>query len=626
MTPAARRATDLLERVLAVLERAEQRDGQTDMVAHVADAIENAEPLIVQAGTGTGKTLGYLVPVLAAGQTAVIATYTKALQDQLASVDLPLLQRAFANDPDLKFEWAVLKGRNNYLCRQRINDVETGADQLDLGDASQRVVREVKKLVAWCDKTDTGEIADVPFGVSDSAWSKVSIGSDECPGAGKCKFGDTCFTEIARQRAEAANVIVVNFTLYGLHLEQDREFLPEHDVVVFDEVHELEDVISDTASVVLTPRVIAGAAETARKAVRSQKTVNAMTKAAKMFDEVLAQHTDKRFANSLPDDLRDVVAQLAAHAKSLAEDLRAITDETPDVLRAKSVIGRIEGDLAQLTSWTKNTVAFVTAPRGAHRLTAAPKRVDGTLAPVWSNTTAILTSATIPAGLPQRLGLAVTDEDIVRVASPFDFQANSLLYLAGDLPAPNADRRTEAVNDRIRELIEMSGGSALVLFTAWGTLRQSVDALRSELGPDITILSQDDMPKKALLEAFRDDAASCLFATRGFFQGVDVPGDALRLVIIDKVPFPQVGDPLLEARREDAGPSAFMSIDVPIAAAALAQAAGRLIRTATDHGVVAVLDPRLATKGYKVAVLSGVSHMPETSSLRDVERFFDKRR
>ncbi len=626
MTPAARRATDLLERVLAVLDRAEQRDGQTDMVAHVADAIASGSSLVIQAGTGTGKTLGYLVPVLAAGQNAVIATYTKALQDQLASVDLPLLQRAFADDADLAFEWAVLKGRNNYLCRQRINDIETGADQLDVGDASQRVTREVKKLVAWSDETDTGEIADVPFGVSDSAWAKVSIGSDECPGAGKCKFGDTCFTEIARQRADTANVVVVNFTLYGLDLQQDREFLPEHDVVVFDEVHELEDVISDTASVVLTPRVIAGAAETARKAVRSQKTVNAMTKTAKMFDEVLAQHTDKRFANSLPADLRDVITQLAAHAKSITEELRNVSDETPDVLRAKSVIGRIEGDLAQLSSWSKNTVAFVTAPRGAHRLTAAPKRVDGTLAPVWSDTTAILTSATIPAGLPQRLGLAVADDDIVRVASPFDYQANSLLYLAGDLPAPNADRRNEAVNDRIRQLIEMSGGSALVLFTAWGTLRQSVDALRGELGDGITILSQDDMPKKALLDAFRDDTTSCLFATRGFFQGVDVPGDALRLVIIDKVPFPQVGDPLLEARREDAGPSAFMTIDVPIAAATLAQAAGRLIRTANDHGVVAVLDPRLATKGYKAAVLSGISHMPETSSLRDVERFFDKRR
>jgi len=211
MTPAARRATDLLERVLAVLDRAEQRDGQTDMVAHVADAIAGGSSLVIQAGTGTGKTLGYLVPVLAAGQNAVIATYTKALQDQLASVDLPLLQRAFADDADLAFEWAVLKGRNNYLCRQRINDIETGADQLDVGDDSQRVTKEVKKLVAWSDETDTGEIADVPFGVSDSAWAKVSIGSDECPGAGKCKFGDTCFTEIARQRADTANVVVVNF-------------------------------------------------------------------------------------------------------------------------------------------------------------------------------------------------------------------------------------------------------------------------------------------------------------------------------------------------------------------------------------------------------------------------------
>jgi ATP-dependent DNA helicase DinG len=625
MTPVARRATDLLERVLARLAHAEQRDGQTEMVAHVADAIDAGTPLVIQAGTGTGKTLGYLVPVIAAGQTAVIATYTKALQDQLASVDLPHLQQACADD-DLAFTWAVLKGRNNYLCRQRVSEIETGADELDLGDASQRVAKEVKKLVAWSNTTPTGEISDVPFAVSDTAWSKVSLGSDECPGAVKCEFGATCFTELARERADTANVVVVNFTLYGLDLEHDREFLPAHDVVVFDEVHELEDVISDTASVTLTPRVIANAAETARKAVTSQKTVNALAKTAKQFDEVLERHKDRRFAKSLPDDLRGVLDQLATQVGLIGEGLRNHPDEDAEHLRATKVIERLEADLAQLSSWSSNTVAFVTSPRGNSRLTAAPKRVDGTLAPVWSDTTAILTSATIPPGLPQRLGLAVDDDAVVRVASPFDYSANSLLYLADDLPVPNASNRATAVSTRIRRLIELSDGSALVLFTSWTALRDAVGALRGNLGNHITLYSQEDMPKKQLLDAFRNEEKSCLFATRGFFQGVDVPGDSLRLVVIDKVPFPQIGDPLLEARREDAGAAAFMSIDVPIASATLAQAAGRLIRTASDHGVVAVLDPRLATKGYKSAVLAGVAHMPETSSLRDVERFYDKRR
>jgi ATP-dependent DNA helicase DinG len=198
------------------------------------------------------------------------------------------------------------------------------------------------------------------------------------------------------------------------------------------------------------------------------------------------------------------------------------------------------------------------------------------------------------------------------------------LYLASDLPVPNDPARATRVQARIRELIAMSGGSALVLFTSWSALNEAVDALRGNLGSDITLLAQDDMPKKMLLERFRSDMRSCLFATRGYFQGVDVPGDALRLVIIDKVPFPALQDPLLDARRELAGKESFVTIDVPIAAASLAQAAGRLIRTTTDHGVVAILDPRLATKQYKPLVLYGVQHMPETGSLNEVEEFFLK--
>jgi ATP-dependent DNA helicase DinG len=270
-------------------------------------------------------------------------------------------------------------------------------------------------------------------------------------------------------------------------------------------------------------------------------------------------------------------------------------------------------------------VSFVTSQRGSARLTSAPMRVSGVLAPVWSENVAILTSATIPPGLPQRLGLAKTDDDIIRVKSPFDYARRSLLYLAGDLPAPNETGRADAVHGRIQELISMSGGSALVLFTSWAALNDAVAALRGDLGTGITLYAQDDMPKKMLLDRFRREESSCLFATRGYFQGVDIPGDALRLVIIDKVPFPALQDPLLDARREYAGKESFLQIDVPIAAASLAQAAGRLIRTASDHGVVAVLDPRLATKRYKPLVLHGVAHMPETSSLQEVEEFFIKR-
>ncbi len=626
MTPAAASAIELLYTVIGRLSHAEQRDGQADMVRHVADAIDTGTTLVVQAGTGTGKTLGYLVPILAAGRTAVIATYTKALQDQLASVDLPLLEAACADRPDLSFSWAILKGRNNYLCRQRVSEIETGQDQLQLNDTPADVVREIRDLVAWADETETGEISDVPFTVGDSAWRKVSLGSDECPGAAKCSFGETCFTERARERAKNANVIVVNFTLYGLDLEQDREFLPDHDVVVFDEVHELEDVISETASVSLTGRMIATAAETARVALARQKLPNALAKTGKELDEVLQRYVGQRLPQPLPPDVEGTIGNAAQQCGLISDELRATINETPELLRAVSTITRMNESLDKVLTGGSNMVVFVTDVRGAARLTAAPKRVDRVLGQLWDDTTAILTSATIPPGLPRRLGLAFDDDDIVRVASPFDYEKQSLLYLADDLPVPNDAQRSAKLQSRIRELISLSGGSALVLFTSWSVLRDTADALDGKLGKGVNLYRQDDMPKKALLDAFRQDHASCLFATRGFFQGVDVPGDALRLVILDKVPFPAMNDPLLDARRDEAGSSAFMTVDVPIAAASLAQAAGRLIRTATDHGVVAILDPRLSTKRYKSAVLYGVSHMPETNQLSQVQEFFASRR
>jgi ATP-dependent DNA helicase DinG len=626
MTPAAASAIELLDTVIGRLSHAEQRVGQADMVRHVADAIDTGTTLVVQAGTGTGKTLGYLVPILAAGRTAVIATYTKALQDQLASVDLPLLEAACADRPDLSFSWAILKGRNNYLCRQRVSEIETGQDQLQLNDTPADVVREIRDLVAWADETETGEISDVPFTVGDSAWRKVSLGSDECPGAAKCSFGETCFTERARERAKNANVIVVNFTLYGLDLEQDREFLPDHDVVVFDEVHELEDVISETASVSLTGRMIATAAETARLALARQKLPNALAKTGKELDEVLQRYVGQRLPQPLPPDIEGTIGNAAQQCGLISDELRATINETPELLRAVSTITRMNESLDKVLTGGSNMVVFVTDVRGAARLTAAPKRVDRVLGQLWDDTTAILTSATIPPGLPRRLGLAFDDDDIVRVASPFDYEKQSLLYLADDLPVPNDAQRSAKLQSRIRELISLSGGSALVLFTSWSVLRDTADALDGKLGKGVNLYRQDDMPKKALLDAFRQDHASCLFATRGFFQGVDVPGDALRLVILDKVPFPAMNDPLLDARRDEAGSSAFMTVDVPIAAASLAQAAGRLIRTATDHGVVAILDPRLSTKRYKSAVLYGVSHMPETNQLSQVQEFFASRR
>ena len=624
MISPADRAEALLQVVTESLPHAEHRPGQIRMARRVADALANGERLVVQAGTGTGKTLGYLVPVIASGFTTIVATYTKALQDQLAEVDLPLLQKVLNGqhlaDP---FSWAVLKGRNNYLCRQRLHEIETRGEELELEDASRGVRNEVRKLVNWSTKTESGEMSEVPFPVSDSAWRSVSVGSDVCPGKLKCAFGETCYTERARDAARAANVVVVNFSLYGFDLEAEREFLPEHDVVVFDEVHELEDVISDTASVMLTGGSAANVAEAVRKVLPSKKVANALATSGRDLDAALADRKDKRLSNPLPNDLAEVLRGMKEQTLLLGDALTSVSDETPELLRAKSATKRLADALQECLSTDSNRVTFVTG--GDHpRLVSAPLSVARVLAPVWNAQTAILTSATIPQSLPHRLGLAVDNDTRLEVESPFDYEANALLYLADDLPDPDAPDRNQKVHARIRQLVQYSDGSALVLFTSRKAMRDAVDELRGTLD-DITVLSQDDMGKKALLDAFKTDIRSCLFATRSFFQGVDVPGDALRLVILDKVPFPMRTDPLLEARRDLLGQSAFMQIDVPIAAATLAQAAGRLIRSATDHGVVAILDSRLVKRRYKGAVLEGVAHFPETSQLGDVKSFFHRR-
>lgn len=625
MRHAARVAIDLLERSLAALPNSETRDGQVDMVQQVADAIDLGGTLVVQAGTGTGKTLGYLIPILASGRTAVVATYTKALQDQLASVDLPFLSAVTESTPNMQFAWAILKGRNNYVCRQRLSELSSEQFTLDGESTSPDIHQQIHQIIDWAEHTETGDQSDVPFPVSETAWRKVSVGSDECPGASKCAFGETCFTEHARERAANANVVVVNFALYGLHLQHDRELLPPHDVVVFDEAHELEDVISDTASVVLTARSVANAAESARRALKSQRVPNALTSSAKDFDEILERFTGQRFRSQLEPDIDTVLRTINSQVNLAIEQLRASPTESPEVLRATTVLTRLYDDVERVLSSSSDMVVFIDESRGAPRLTAAPLRVDGVLQPVWHDTCAILTSATIPPGLPSRLGLPYDDDHIVQVKSPFDYQRNSLLYIAGDLPEPNAVDRQQHLVSRIIELIRMSQGSALVLFTSWGVLNSTLAPVRTALADEFLVLAQDDMPKKVLLDTFREKVSSCLFATRGFFQGVDVPGSSLRLVIIDKVPFPALRDPLLDARRELFGQSSFMQIDVPIAAASLAQAAGRLIRSTNDHGVVAVLDPRLLTKRYKSSVLHGVSHMPETSRIDEVAEFFSSR-
>lgn len=596
------------------------------MAEAISQAIENKRHLIVQAGTGTGKTLGYLVPAINSGKRVVVSTYTKALQDQLAKHDLPLLASALEPIIGRSIDWAVLKGRNNYLCAQRISEIqEPKHHKLDLDEFSPQVQSDIDKLVKWSEDTSTGDAGDLRWTPRDMAWKQVSIGSDECPGASRCPSGDVCFAERARDFASVADVVVVNTHIYGLDVATDGALLPEHEVVIFDEAHQLEDVMSSSVSMSVSPGSINHVNSALRAIVRDDAMSGALQQIGNEFGGLIAQHLDKRIPLPLPDDIQDVLNRLRLKLDEAIAGLRAVntSDESAKqrILRGQTLSTRLVEVIDGSLTAGSRTVAFVSGSKDRPTLELAPLNVGPSLREgIWSKRTAILASATIPLALPARIGLTDDEIDSIDVGSPFDYENSAVLYCAKHLPAPNDPRRDEAVLDEIEHLINAANGRTLALFTTYRAMHQAADEMARRL--EFKIWRQDDLPKMALVDAFAQEESSCLFATASFFQGVDVPGQTLSLVIIDKIPFPRPDDPLLSARRDEVGRSAFNEIDIPLAATQLAQAAGRLIRSRKDSGVVAILDPRLATKGYGKQLVSTLPPMKRTIQFDDVANFF----
>ncbi len=616
---------DALRLATAHLPEVEERPGQDEMATAIAVAIEKRRHLIVQAGTGTGKTLGYLVPAALSGKRTVIATFTKALQDQLAMHDLPLLAQAFNKIRDAPLTWAVLKGRSNYICLQRLAELESSKqERLDFKEMPIKLQAEIKKLREWSATSESGDAGELSWSPSESAWRSVSVGSDECPGAHRCPEGARCFTERARQKAEEADVIVVNTYLYGLHIASGGALLPDHELVIFDEAHQLEDVISSTVGVEIGPISINTVATAVRAIVSDNALIEKFTQSALQLKSALTPHLDKQLANSLAPEIREALIMTRLQIGTALEALRSIGSDDESAkqrkLRGQGLCARLAESIDFALGSLKGNVPFVTGTAERPRLEIAPLEVGSILnSGVWSQRTAILTSATIPLSLPQRIGLPESGWDAIDVGSPFNYEKHSLLYCAKNLPAPNEPTRDEAVHDEIAWLIEAAGGRTLALFTTYRAMHAAADAIKLRL--PFQIWRQDDLPKMALLGEFAKDESACLFATAGFFQGVDVPGRTLSLVIIDKIPFPRPDDPLLKARRDLIGSGAFNEIDIPRAASQLAQAAGRLIRTQNDKGVVAILDPRLATKGYGKKIVATLPPMPRTVSRTEVEDF-----
>ena len=587
--------TAALAAVTGALPAAEERPGQRQMAQAVASSIDSGRHLVVQAGTGTGKTLGYLVPAIVAGKRVVVATATKALQDQLAAKDLPFLEAHLG----IPFDWAVLKGRSNYVCMQRVREIQ-GADsgQLELEEFAATTKVEINRLVAWSGTTDTGDQAGLDWAPSDRAWQAVSVGSDECPGATRCPMGSVCFAEAARTRASVADVVVVNMHLYGLHVGSGGMLLPEHDVVVMDEAHQLEDIMSGTVGVQVAGGRFTTLTAALKRIIDDPQLVGGVAEASLVVRDALVPFLGQRLPRPFPAPVQEMLVDVRGRVQRALTALGAIDSDVEDAkarkMRGQQLATRLQDSIDLALDNREGFVAFVSGGPDYPRLEIA-------------------------ASLGARVGLPPGEFDEIDVGSPFDYEHHAMLYCAVHMPDPRSPAYGPAVHQELTALITAAGGRTLALFTSWKAMDAAAEAVR--LTVDVPILTQRDLPKTALVKAFSDDEHACLFATAGFFQGVDIPGRTLSLVVIDRIPFPRPDDPLLSARREVLGAAAFSQIDLPRASMLLAQATGRLIRAANERGVVAVMDPRLGKANYRWDIVKALPPMKRTRHRAEAEAF-----
>ncbi len=638
-----------MERVVAALPGGgEQRPGQLQMAEAVAESITEGEHLLVQAGTGTGKSLAYLVPALLSGRPVVVATATKALQEQLVANDLPFLRRALGRD----FTWALLKGRSNYLCRAALADVVGSVDQGVLLEGPELDRQRVSEVVAWTTTTSNGDRADLPFSVANADWARLSVGMGECPGAHRCPQGDICFAEDARHRAAEADVVVVNTHLYGMHLASGGMVLPDHDVVVVDEAHALEDIAAATLGRTISAGRFTQLARTCRSLFTPDHAVavaaaKALEAAADGLAGVLATLTGQR-VHPAEGDVAVVLltaTEAVAAAAGAARGIDPGGDAASRKERLLQLATSLADDLHAVAELDDGRVAWVEEASGraaadSHNvsLRVAPVDVGAELAlELFAKSTVVLTSATLVVGgsfepVARRLGLCrpLPEGDVeeaaprwrgLDVGSPFDYPHQALLYCAAHLPDPRTDAYPAAMLDELEGLIRAAGGRTLALFTS----RRAMEAAEAHLGPLLpwNVLVQDALPRPLLHEAFLAEETSVLLATMSFWQGFDAPGRTCSLVVVDRLPFSRPDDPLAQARRTAASRAkrnAFASVDLPRAAVLLAQGTGRLIRSSEDRGVVAVLDRRLATSSYRWDLIRSLPPMRRTKDPDEVRR------
>jgi ATP-dependent DNA helicase DinG len=646
------------------------RPGQIEMADAIAESLEAAHHLLVQAGTGTGKSLGYLAPALLwllrhPGERIVVATATLALQAQLANKDIPAALDAIESVTGQRPRHAILKGRTNYVCMLRLREGAAG-DQEALIPASELIesVRataqstpesalgaEVLALRTWAE----GQAEQ--FGLADrddapphteKAWAQVSIPVRECLGVQRCPYGAECFVESSRDVARAADLVVTNHALLAINAMHGGTALPEHSAVIIDEAHELVSRVTSAASAELSPQMVDRVArralnylenEPAQELLESAKTLRAALEAGALER---IEDSDSAFVAAcvaVRDSARAVVSGLGASGDNQTADRRQTTAAVKEIF-----------DIAERMAALDNhdVVWIADRERFGREARVSPLSVAGLMrSRIFSDYTTVLTSATLKLGgdftpIAASVGLKVEErQDSSRptndhgsnessgndlhdrevrwrgldVGSPFEYRRQGILYVARSLPPPGRDGLSEASLVEIAELVEASGGRALGLFSSRKAAEVAAVYARKQL-PDLTILCQGDAQLPELTKRFIVEERATLFGTLSLWQGVDVPGATCQLVIIDRIPFPRPDEPLTVARQRavtEAGGNGFMKIAASHAALLLAQGSGRLIRRVTDRGVVAVLDPRLVTARYGAFLKASMPDMWQTT-------------
>jgi ATP-dependent DNA helicase DinG len=629
VTGETRKVTELLAKAVAALGGSERR-GQIEMAEAVAQAFDTGEHLAVQAGTGTGKSLAYLVPAIARAvdtdQPVVVSTATIALQRQLVDRDLPRLADSLTDELPRPPEFALLKGRGNYLCLNKIHNGsasepdEQSQEELFEPVAASALGRDVQRLIAWSSETDSGDRDELTPGVPDRSWSQVSVSARECIGVARCPFGTDCFAEKARDKAGHADVIVTNHALLAIDAVSDAAVLPEHELLVVDEAHELVDRVTGVATAELSATSMGVAHRRAARLV-DQEVAQRLEAATATLSSAIHDATPGRI-----DRLDDEMTTYLTALRDASGRVRSAIDTSPSDPKAASARAEAVTALSDISDTASRILdSFVPAipdrtdvvwldhedNRGNVRavLRVAPLSVSGLLrGRLFEHSTAVLTSATLTIGgtfdaMASAWGLAGDDKVQWRgidVGSPFEHAKSGILYVAAHLPPPGRDGTGSAEQlNEIAALITAAGGRTLGLFSSMRAAKAGAEIMRERL--DTPVLCQGEDTTSALVQRFADDAETSLFGTLSLWQGVDVPGPSLSLVLIDRIPFPRPDDPLLTARQRAVaarGGNGFMAVAASHAALLLAQGAGRLLRRMDDRGVVAVLDSRMATARY----------------------------